>query len=71
MASIEFQKGRAVKFHKSAVLLRQADIVKDLSRLKFRKFGDTTPPRTCSFMPSQAERKYGVQWMWSQLSFVG
>ncbi|CAJ1380286.1 unnamed protein product [Effrenium voratum] len=25
---------------------KKADIVKDLSRLKFRKFGDTTPPRT-------------------------
>jgi len=25
---------------------KKADIVKDLTRLKFRKFGDTTPPRT-------------------------
>merc|ERR1712039_939752 len=25
---------------------KKADVVKDLSRLKFRKFGDTTPPRT-------------------------
>jgi len=25
---------------------KKADVVKDLSKLKFRKFGDTTPPRT-------------------------
>ena len=41
--------------------LCKADIVKDLTRLKFRKFGDTTPPRSAKDWDVSLERKSHLQ----------